>query len=972
MSKEPQDRLIHLLAEVVEKPPAERGAFLDRVCGSDDVLRRRLQTLLAAHESAGAFLPEEPRTPAASGVQEDQSPTLQLPFEEVQTRREGPGSMIGRYKLLQQIGEGGCGTVFMAEQEEPVRRRVALKVIKLGMDTKSVVARFEAERQALAMMDHPNIARVFDAGATSSGRPYFVMELVRGLPITRYCDDHRLDTRQRLDLFIQVCHAIQHAHQKGIIHRDIKPSNILVTLNDGVAVPKVIDFGIAKATLGKLTDQTLFTAFEQFIGTPAYMSPEQAGMTSLDIDTRSDIYSLGVLLYELLTGKTPFDSKELAKVGIDAIRRMIREIDPPRPSNRLSSMVGDALTTTAQARGTEGVRLMTLIQGDLDWIVMKCLEKNRSRRYETANSLAGDLLRHLQHEPVIARPPSTIYQLGKALRRHRIFFISTGAVALALILGVIVSITQAVRARRAERVALTEGRRKTQVTDFLRQMFESVNPAVAQGRPDPVLRSILDQASTRVFDSLASQPEVAMELVQTIGRTYSAIGEYEPAEHFQREVVRALEGAKGSESIELAQALLELAGTRRRQGGDGISEAKTILARAANIAHHRGNSVVEAEVMMETAFIDMKTGELTEAERLTQKAVANFSVALGPQAPASLAAGTRIAQIQFSMGRSSNAIATAQRILSIQQASLGSKSPDTLATQFILAAALQNEGRYAEATRNATECYENRKRVLGESHPSTLATMDELAILLSYQGQFAKAEQICRTALAIHLKQLGAGHGDTLGIQGNLAEYLRNQNRFAESEAVFQTVLAAYPKDSAANNPDRLETLYGLALLYQFAGRHPDAEKLAGEIITIRRLNPANSSALADALSLLTTSLLAQGKFAPAASSAQEALTLREADSPGAWSRYSAEGQLGLSLAGLGKWTEAEPLLRNAYQNLLAREATIPAIERVRIAEILRGLIQTVESQGTRPNAAWVSELVGRDARAKIHDRSDL
>ncbi|MCW5550755.1 MAG: serine/threonine protein kinase [Verrucomicrobiae bacterium] len=364
-----------------------------------------------------------------------QSPTIALSLEK-------PGDEIGRYKLLQKIGEGGCGVVYMAEQAEPMRRRVALKVIKLGMDTAHVIARFEAERQALALMDHPNIAKVFDAGATDTGRPFFVMELVRGIRITDYCDQHQLAVPERLGLLIQVCQAVQHAHQKGIIHRDLKPSNILVTLHDSVPVPKVIDFGIAKATTGqRLTDKTLFTAFEQFIGTPAYMSPEQAEMSGLDIDTRSDIYSLGVLLYELLTGSTPFDPKDLAASGLDALRKTIREKVPLRPSTRLTQLQHD-LNPQIQNRKSQ-------IANDLDWIVMKCLEKDRTRRYETANGLAADLKRHLANEPVTARPPSRWYEFQKTVRRHKVGFAATAAVMLALALGVVTSTWQALRAGKA-------------------------------------------------------------------------------------------------------------------------------------------------------------------------------------------------------------------------------------------------------------------------------------------------------------------------------------------------------------------------------------------------------------------------------------------------------------------------------------------------------------------------------------------
>ncbi len=442
---QPSEREIEVFNAALELPPAERIAYLDRHCAGDASLRRRVEELLQAGDEAGTFLGSPAANPPGSGG----TPPLAPPPS------QKPGDRIGRYKLLQQIGEGGCGVVYMAEQEEPVHRRVALKIIKLGMDTKSVIARFEAERQALALMDHPNIARVLDAGATNTGRPYFVMELVRGVKITDYCDENKVSTEERLRLFIQVCRAIQHAHQKGVIHRDIKPSNILVTVNDGVAVPMVIDFGIAKAAQGRLTDKTLFTAFEQFIGTPAYMSPEQAVMTSLDVDTRSDIYSLGVLLYELLTGRTPFDAAEMLRAGLDAMRRTILEREPVRPSTRLSTLTDDDLTRVARHQQIEAPRLIHLVRGDLDWVVMKCLEKDRSRRYETANGLAADIQRHLDNEPVTASPPGNLYRFQKLVRRNKFVFAAAGAVAVALLAGLTGVFWQW---RRAEHHAAAESR----------------------------------------------------------------------------------------------------------------------------------------------------------------------------------------------------------------------------------------------------------------------------------------------------------------------------------------------------------------------------------------------------------------------------------------------------------------------------------------------------------------------------------
>ncbi|MHC4629361.1 MAG: serine/threonine protein kinase, partial [Planctomycetota bacterium] len=412
-----------------KKTPQERSRYLHKECGSDAELRVELESLLEAHDKSGNLL-ENP--PIVANVTLHDSPIS-----------EGPGSVIGRYKLLEKIGEGGFGVVWAAAQKKPVKRRVALKIIRLGMDTKQVVARFEAERQALALMEHPNIAKVLDAGATDTGRPYFVMELVKGIPIIEYCDQAKLSIQDRLGLFIKVCHAIQHAHQKGIIHRDIKPSNILITLHDGVPVPRVIDFGIAKATQQELTEMTIYTQHNQFIGTPAYMSPEQAEMSGLDIDTRSDIYSLGVLLYELLTGRTPFDEKELMRAGIDRMRKIIREQEPQKPSTKFATLQMDEQSTTAARHSTDSPRLTSLLRGDLDWIVMKCLEKDRTRRYETANGLALDIVRHLSNEPVIARPPTLVYQFQKAWRRNKVIYTAVASIVIALLLGTGISVWQA-------------------------------------------------------------------------------------------------------------------------------------------------------------------------------------------------------------------------------------------------------------------------------------------------------------------------------------------------------------------------------------------------------------------------------------------------------------------------------------------------------------------------------------------------
>ena len=512
--------------------PAVRAAFLDQACNGNTTLRSRLEKLLAVHRSAEDFFSVSPLDLAREiKPAEEPAGPADATVPETGSQVESTNMVIGHYKLLQRLGEGGCGVVYMAEQEQPLRRKVALKVIRLGMDTESVIARFDAERQALALMDHPNIAHVLDAGATESGRPYFVMELVHGVKITDYCNQNHLETRERLSLFIQVCHAIQHAHQKGVIHRDIKPSNVLVTLHDGAPVPKVIDFGIAKATEGRLTDNTLYTARDQFIGTPAYMSPEQANLGGLDVDTRSDIYSLGVLLYELLTGRTPFDSKQLIASGMDELRRTLRESEPQAPSTLLTTLGQTELTTIAAQHHAEPPRLISSLSGDLDWIVMKALEKDRRRRYETANGLAMDVERYLNNEPVVARPPSRVYRLQKLVRRNKMTFAAIAAVSLSLLTGLGISTWLFLEEREARQRAVSAEQQQIRLREEADQLrLQAENRQKLTQATVFLSRDKIEEADRMVTGIPASEPNLEYSaLFRTLGDWHASNGRWQQA-----------------------------------------------------------------------------------------------------------------------------------------------------------------------------------------------------------------------------------------------------------------------------------------------------------------------------------------------------------------------------------------------------------------------------------------------------------
>jgi serine/threonine protein kinase/tetratricopeptide (TPR) repeat protein len=712
------DREQVLFREALQRAKgAEREDYLDRACAGNAALRARLAALLQAHESPDPFL----ESPAGELLKE-----LAIPLSERTTPlrdpvTEKPGDKMGHYRLLDQIGEGGYGVVFQAEQEEPVKRRVALKVIRPGMDSKQVLARFEAERQALALMDHPNIAKVFDAGATDIGRPFFVMELVQGIKITNYCDDNNLPTEARLDLFVQVCHAIQHAHQKGIIHRDIKPSNIIVTVQDGVPVPKVIDFGVAKATEQRLTEETIYTALEQTIGTPAYMSPEQAEMTRMDIDTRSDIYSLGVLLYELLTGKTPFDVKELLAKGIEEMRRTIREQEPRRPSTRLTTMGQGELTTTAKRRQTDAPKLVNLVRGDLDWIVMKCLEKDRTRRYETANGLASDLLRHIANEPVLARPPSNVYRFQKMVRRNKLAFAATALIGVVLVVATGISVWQATVAK--QRLAESET-----ISKFLTEVFQSPDPG-RDGRTITVAEA-LGAAAKKLETGLANQPARRAKLQATLGWTYHTLGLYPEAIALEEKVRDYYLAVSGPENLDTLLAMHRLASSYDLAGRHG------------------------------------------EALKLEEEAVSLYRKVSGPENPDALWAMVVLSAFYEEADRSDEAMKLREELVALSRKVRGAEHPQTLNALAALADSYQVDGRWDEALKLREELLALSRKVNGAEHPQTLTIMSALANSYGDAGRLDEALKLREQALALRRKVLGPAHPDTLNAIDGLARTL--------------------------------------------------------------------------------------------------------------------------------------------------------------------------------------------------------
>ncbi len=758
MSVDP-NRVETIFHAALALPAADRGAFLAAECGADAELRARVERLLAAHDELGE--------PDAGPRTEDHTPQPDV------------GTLVGgKYKLLEEIGEGGMGTVWMAQQTEPVKRTVAVKLIKAGMDSRAVLARFEAERQALALMDHPNIARVFDGGATPDGRPFFVMELVKGVPITQYCDERKLNPRQRLELFVPVCNAIQHAHQKGVIHRDIKPSNVLIALYDDKPVPKVIDFGVAKAAGQPLTEKTLATGFGAVVGTPEYMSPEQASFNNLDIDTRSDVYALGVLLYELLAGSPPFSRKDLEKVGLLEIFRVIREQEPPRPSTKLST--ADALPSLSANRGTEPKALTRLLRGELDWIVMKALEKDRNRRYETANGFAADVQRYLAGEPVQAVPPSAGYLVRKFLKRNKGPVLVSAALVLTLVGGATAAAVGWVRAARAEREASALAESRGRVMDFIETDLLG-SPEAERGD----LRGAVYRACRQLDARFRDDHHVREYLHYVLAGTLVSLRDYA--------------GAAAEYEV------LHARSTDRRGADD-----KLTLMTAARL----GGAYAQA-------------GDFARAEPVLRPALALAEARYGP---VSEEAHGVLAWLCYALVLADR-YADAEPYLRRRVARLRATDPDgehLTATLDYLGTCLRETGHPAEAEAVYTEVLDRVRRAHGADHLETSAVVIQLGELRMLARDLSAAEAHFRRAVAIRERAIPTSGWQLPNARSFLGAVLAEQRKFDEAGPLLREAHAALATDRSEADPkERHRRLVdALDRLVRFAELSGDPEEV--------------------------------------------------------------------------------------------------------------------------------------------------
>jgi len=819
MNPQPWERVKDLLHEVMQLAPEERSQFLDQNCGSDDALRADVESLLLANAVVRSSFLRSPLSAGGLGV-ENNKEQIDSPVA-----LEAGQVFAQRFLLVRKLGEGGMGQVWLADQTSPVRRQVALKLIKAGMYDETVVQRFLAERQSLAIMEHPAIAKVFDAGTTAQGQPFFVMEFVPGLPITQYCDRKKLKISDRLELFIQVCEGVQHAHQKAIIHRDLKPANILVVEVDDKPVPRIIDFGLAKATTPPVDGESLFTQIGHFLGTPAYMSPEQVDPNVRDIDTRTDVYSLGVVLFVLLTGLRPFETEQ--KQAPDEWLRKLRQEDPPRPSAKVSAD-RDTSTATAAARGTEPRQLVSLLRGDLDWITMRAVEKDRARRYGAPSELAVDIRRYLNHEPVAACPASAGYRLRKYTRRHRV---SVGVAAGLVLLLAAFSILQAVQLRRITRErdrANHERDRAARITDFMTNMFKVSDANQARGN-SVTAREILDKASNDLGKGLAKDPEVQAEMMRVISRIYGSLALYARAHELAQRSLDTRLRLLGPDDPKTLESMAQMATVLIYEGHYPEAEKLERQALAGERRVLGSDDPLTLETMDHLGVVRGYQGHYDEQEKLEREVIELGSRRLGTENEQVLRALANLGAALWDQARYREAEQVDHQLLDLDRRVLGADDPRTLLVAGNLALVIKSQGRFSEAEPLYGEVLAVQQRVLGTEHQATAFTMENLAGLLIMEGRLAEAEKISRETLAIRTRILGAEHADTLWSKMNLADELLREGHVHEAEKLQREAVGTSIRVLGPENPSSLAYQTGLAKTLTREERYAEVEKLARE-----------------------------------------------------------------------------------------------------------------------------------------------